>query len=287
MALYTDSDHVTLEDLAEIDPEVPEIADAEGIAVEGICRLAWNHCADDIIQHFRAWGALDIRWNYPSLWWPTGGSILLSQIVVSDHRYARRRSPLEAWMVYRALEAFYRAAANRRVSDRYELKRDRATEAHKRYWKAVWSVGLPIVGDPLPCPGALHEIGVGTWGPSNLSAVPGGPSTGAYHDVAITWLDINRAHNSESASSKILRTFVPDDHVLEVSIASLKPPRAATHWKLYVAPAGETLRLQGAPIPITTQSYMLPGPPDTTTTELGVGQVPDGYIFAQRQLQRG
>lgn len=300
MALYTDSDHLTLADLISVDPEIPEVAETEGISLmgdEGICRLAWNQCADEILQTFRLWGAWGYSGSYIS-WGAIGQlggivrAIRLSQIVVTE-RYARRRAPVLAWLLYRAIALFYEAAANRRVSDRYELKRDRAIENVKRYWHAVWAIGLPIVGKPLPCPGALHEENAGTWNEESVSVVAGGGEPARTYEIAITWVDSSRYRgwsapgNGESAGSQPVIVEVPAEYVPRISIASLTPPEGATHWNVYAATPGQALRLQNdEPIPISEANYTITGALRVDTAVLLGGQQPETYVFAQRQLQR-
>lgn len=316
MSLLIDDDHVTLSDLLAIDPEVGEIADAESILVEGdgsIIRQAWDECADTLLESMQAFGGDLLGW--PGSLALYGGfgvtrpRVRLNQIVVSAP-YGRRYSPLRRWMIYQALVLFYRAAMNRRTSDRYELKWERMTEEAKRYWRHLWTSGLPIVAVPLACPGALHEYQAGEWSQENVSTVPGGSAAqDDLYYVAVTWtagdyVSPTVKNNGESGPSKLTAITVPAGNVLRVSIAGLNAPgtipfapgiadgpfitRQATGWNVYVGKTDSALYLQNAtPIPLATTTYTLPDVPVLSGSMLQPGQVPDANFTFQRTLQRG
>jgi hypothetical protein len=316
MSLLIDDDHITLSDLLAIDPEVSEIADAEGITVEGdvsIARQAWDECADVLLENMQSFGGDLIGW--PGTLSTYGGfgvtrpRVRLNQIIVSA-QYGRRISQLRRWMIYRALVLFYRAASNRRVSDRYTDKHDRMVEDAKRSWRSLWASGLPIVALPLACPGATHEVLAGDWGNGNLAFVDGGTEAETSYSVAITWVDATQyvspanKGNAESGPSRILTATIPANKRLQVNISGLVPPgsvairrgladgpyiaRTASHWNVYVGTLGGVLYLQNAsPVPVGTSSYTLAGAPVLSGYTVDAGQVPDANFTFQRTIQRG
>jgi len=290
MSLLIDDDHITTSDLLAIDPEVSDIATAEEITIEddgGIARQAWDECSDRLMECMKPFG--DDAFYTPGLVTIGQSRVKLHQIVVSS-QYGRRASALRRWMIYHALELFYRAAMNRRVSDRYEEKYERMREDTRERWRVLFGSGLPFVVSPMPCPGAVHEIGAGNFGASNLAYVEGGADAEAEYSVAITWTD----GTVESGPSKTLAATVPQDQLLRVSIAGLTPPRAvdgrraATGWNVYVGTPGGTLYRQNAvPVAVGTSTYTLVGAPVLSGTVMGTGQAPDSVATFQTLLQRG
>jgi hypothetical protein len=79
------------------------------------------------------------------------------------------------WLIYNALYHFYRAAYARFSGggDRYSRKMELFEDEASKAWSRLIADGIPVVLNPIPCPGAIREFGVGTWGDSNVTA--GGP----------------------------------------------------------------------------------------------------------------
>lgn len=307
MALLTDSDFLTQSDLAAVDPEIPEVAAAELITVEGpqsIVRTAWEECANALTEKMQLFGAGNL--TGVSTFGSPRPRLLLTQIVASD-RYAGKLSLLQRWMLYYALGVFYRAAGARTVNDRYPLKRETWEAEARKHWKSLVTSGLPIVHEALPCPGAVHEYNSGTWA---LSIVAGGAGSGGTFEVAITYADIARyvgptnKRNAESGPGSRLALNVPASNLLRVSIAGLVPPSAATlyggtpasgsfpaltatHWNVYAGAPSGTLYLQNAsPIPVGTTEYTFAGDPVLTGYPLETGQVPDANFQFTTFMQR-
>jgi hypothetical protein len=296
MSLFTDSNHVTQADLVALDPQIAEIAIAEEFTVSALIARAWDECAE-IIQ--RACASEYGEFTDPVLAYHTGGwpsGVQLSRIVVTSP-YANSASTLQRWMTWKAIEVFYRAAAARGVNDRYEAKLERARSESANAWRAVYSAGVPTVSNPLPCPGALHELGAGVFDADNVTT-ESGTSDGGQFRVAITWLDANGVESGPSAAVDV---SVEPDSVIRVDVGSLGAPGVvavtrsgayslltATHWNVYAGVVGSTLRLQNAePIVLATTHYTLDSDPTTSGAALGGGQAADGVQRFQRTVGRG
>lgn len=305
--LFTDTDLLSTADLVALDPEVPEVAAAEGIIVEGdgsILRQAWDECADEILGRMEAFGGRLV----------TGGGgqvsrVALSQIVATD-AYARKLSVLQRWVLYRALVLFFRAATSRALNDRHALKMAQYMADAANQWKALWRRGLPVVWQPLPCPGALHEWNAGDWGVSNVDSVPGGSAAEMTVLVAVTWVDSSSYQsdsargNAESGPSQLVAYGLLTNERLMVSIDGLRPPdgspatrqpgemaystRQATGWNVYAGLAEGPLYLQNAaPLPLSQLDYTLAGAPLLSGPTMERGQHPDVHVRWQNVLQRG
>lgn len=305
--LFTDSDLLTAADLAALDPEVHDVAAAEGLIIEGdgsILRQAWDECADDILGRMEAFGGRLV----------TGGGgqvsrVALSQIVATD-AYARKLSVLQRWVLYRALVLFFRAATSRALNDRHAVKMAQYMADAANQWKVLWRRGLPVVWAPLPCPGAVHEWGAGEWTPEHVSSVQAGTSPEVVLQVAITWVDETRYQgtgnkgNAESGPSRVVTFVLPADERLKVSIAGLQAsdgePRLrsageisfrtlqATGWNIYAGLVDGPLWLQNAtPVPVGQIEYTLADLPVVDGVMLQPGQAPDVHLAWQNVLQRG
>lgn len=311
--LFTDDDVLSTADLVALDAEVTDVAAAEDLVVEGdggILRQAWQECANELLGRMEAFGGeLVFTGGGRGSMGGTRSRVYLTQIVATD-AYARKLSALQRWMLYQALVLFYRAATNRTVNDRHALKLAQYAADAKQHWKALWRRGLPVVAEPLPCPGALHEWGAGDWDGAAVTGVAGGGAPEATYTLAVTWVDESRYQspaakgNAESAGSRVLAYTLPANELLRVSIAGLRPPDgapaartpadgafrtlSATGWNLYVGAAEGPLYLQNAsPVPVGTADYTLPAAPVLAGAMLDPGQVPDVNFTFQNVLQRG
>lgn len=322
MSIYTDSDILTAADLVDLDSEVLEVAAAGNtpVSIDDKIREAWDECADTLLAHMQSFGGVvnmlvgagvqmaTLLTNYGM--GVSRSRIWLSQVVV-DEPYANRMSPLKRWMAYQALAMFYRDAAERVAHDRYDLKRERYEKDGARAWGRCQGRGLPVVLQPLPAPGSIHEFNSGTWGTSNVSSVVSGGATGGTFVVVVTWVDSSKYSsstskgNGESGPSGLATpAAVTAGHALHIDITSLVPPNGrpyqsgtfangilamltATHWNVYAGPLGSTLTLQNAnPIPVATKTYTLAGDPTSTGAVLAPGQMPDANYAFLNVLQR-
>lgn len=301
--LFTDSNLLAAADLAALDPEVPEVAAAEGIDVDVCISEAWQTCADELLARMDAFGGGTLLSADPATWslgW--GGSmgaarsrVFLSQIVASDD-YAAKLSPLQRWLQVRALATFYRAAGRRVTNDRYTAKADEYLGDAKQAWLRLAVAGLPVCNAPLPCPGALHERGAA--GAVAFSAVAGGAAASPVsYDVAVTYMT---ADNVESGPSAIATLTVGAAQVLRADISALAWPTAAygadrllqlrtpAGWLIYAGAAGSGVlyRQTLVALPIATKIYTLGAAPVLSGTLLGPGQRADYRLAFHLTLQR-
>lgn len=273
MSLYVDDDFTRLTDLLAIDPEVGEVADAEGIQIEGeggVSRQAWEECGDKLL------GALQ---SFTS----TKPRARLDQIVMSAAE-GRKFSPIRRWLAYWTLALFYRAATNRRESDRYQRKFEQAVEDARRLWLRVCEAGIPVAWNAMPCPGSVHVEGAGEFGDSSVTIVPGDPFEGGTFLVATAWTDGER----ESGPSRVVAVDVPADSTFSVSIEGLTPPAKATGWNVYAGVSGGRLYRQNAEtIPTATTSHVVGTASVLSGVEIGQGEAADTYLPVQSLLTRG
>jgi len=308
MSLFTDNDVVTRASLVTIDPELPDVSTAEDISIEGgAISTAWNEAASALSAAVQRFGEPAVPVYPYASFGVNQPRVRLSQLVTTSFNRGRV-TPLVSWMQAVAIEAFYAAAVNRRVSDRYSGKLSHFSVLRKRRWLDLWAAGLPVVERPLPCPGAIHEPLLGTFSASNVSDVSGGATAETAYDVAITWVDGSKyasatsKGNAESGPGAVVNFTVPLNRLLSVSIAGLTAPDGtlkggtaegtysplkATAWNVYVGTPGGVLYLQNSsPVAVATTSYTLTGAPTLSGAALEPGQYPDSNIALQVHLNR-
>ncbi|TAL08410.1 MAG: hypothetical protein EPO02_13075 [Nitrospirae bacterium] len=294
MSLLTDSDQVSGADLRAIDYEVADVAETHKLTLEGdgsVIRGAWEECAEKLLAAFQNFGSGSplgpfgvipnlLYWNWPA--GTTNSAISLSQVVASDP--LNKRSVLQRWLTLCALENVYRAVANASQEDRYKKKQAAYDVEAAKAWRLLSRLGLPVVSQPLPAPGALHEPGAGTFSGSDIGSVVTGSAADQPVEISITWWDSVRS--AESGPSLVIGYDIPDNAVLTVSRANCVPPAAATHWNVYVsALTGQPLTRQ-VQLPIATTSWAAPGAIAATATQLGPGQAAERNIAFSNFLQR-
>lgn len=173
MALWIDRDWVGLADLTAIDSEVPSIAEAEEIAVEGVggvAREAFAECSNWLTTSFPSLnGSFDPVSNIGRA---VCNRFRLEQVVMTEE-YGERRTPLRDWLIWSTLAAFYRSVVRRSLKDRHERKLELAERELAKRLAAVRRAGIPIVFNPLPAPGAVEVPCLYSHGTSSSSLPPG------------------------------------------------------------------------------------------------------------------
>ena len=254
--LFTDGPISTVDQLADYESEIRQLAGAESINLDSKLRLAQTEIGVELLttntQPDDGFTFGFIRKGFT-----------LAQVVVTD--------ALQMWHIYSTLAAVYRDAYNRKLNDKYLPKwneyRDLAREAQGQ----CMTLGVGLVFQPLPAPGAPQ-----------LSAVAGGSLGAANYFVTTTWVN---AAGQESAPSPEAGNSLLAGQLLQVQPAA--PPSTATGWIAYVSNASGSEQKQFY-VPVNPYyawtmpvSGLIPGPPP------GNGQPYDVLRTVPRTLQRG
>lgn len=316
--LYTDADIIAISDLTAIESEVSKVATANGITFDP--GLAWNECRTMLTAvcqlYGRSVGSGMMAHNAAVMSTGTVRNVprfRLNQIITHESQYGGNvNSALKTWVVYRALYFFFRNASNRLGKDKYlDKEKLYKGESEGNAWRVLKSNGIPVVYNPMDCPGAKYAVGAGTWGAANTSSVAGGTNASIQNVVvAITYYDSSRytsqsaKGNAESGPSATVAQAIAANQLLKVDITSLTPPNGvapatgsaagvyaplnATHWSIYVGQSGSsTLYLQKEGIPIATKTWTLASDPVYSGSALGNGQYPDEFMQIQDLAMRG
>jgi hypothetical protein len=259
MALFTDADIVTLDDLLEFETSLVQTASSHGINVDTKVALAQNAISDRLMLWLLSVGASDPQWLNRRL-------IGLSTVVVTP--------TLKRWLCFDSLSRFFAEAYNVQLNTRFQGKWSEYQAATKDAAEMVFMSGIGIVYVPLPKPAMpLVAIETGTVSPQALF-------------IQTAWTN---SHGDESALSPINGVILDgtSNVVVGMSEGPLDAPAAATGWNLYVGTSDSDLtRQNNAPLAIGSTwdlptTGLIDGPAPVN------GQQPNFYIPLSRQIQRG
>src|SRR5438128_495858 len=190
MALFTDSDVVTLDDLLQFESSLIQISSTHGIDVETKIRLAVDEIGDKILLCLLQAGA-------PGQW--TGKAELgLGNVVVS--------SPLYRWICFNSLARVYAEAYNVQLNTRFQGKWTEYQQQASQASNLVMASGIGVVAQPLPKPGLP------------IIAVSQGTITAPAVFAQVSWTG-NRGQ--ESAPSPIAGAVLNGAADVQVSLAEL------------------------------------------------------------------
>lgn len=290
MALWIDREWVGLADLTAIDSEVPSIAEAEEITVEGlggVAREAFAECSNWLMTSFPSLsGAYD---PVSDVGRTVYNRFRLEQVVITEE-YGERRTPLRDWLIWSTLAAFYRSAVRRSLSDRYERKLELADGELRKRQAAVRRHGIPIVFNPLPSPGAPGAPWAGSVSPVTATAV----SNGSYSGATTVYYAVSFVSNGvESARSVVAAIDLASGESFTLTPTSLDPPNLVngylhpTGWNAYTGATADDLRLATVTPKTFGQSLSDGRYISNTRAVLRNGQAPDSVVSYRDLILRG
>ncbi|MBV9295971.1 MAG: hypothetical protein JO145_10395, partial [Acidobacteriaceae bacterium] len=173
MALFTDADIVTLNDLLTFESSLVQIASSHGIDVDTKINLSLSAISDRLMLWLISAGASDPQWLNRRL-------LGLSTVVVTP--------TLTRWLCLDSLSRFFAEAYNVQLNTRFHGKWTEYQQAASDACEMVFMSGIGIVYNPLPKPAM----------PLITSGVGSGTAQAMF--VQTAWAD---AHGDESALSPV------------------------------------------------------------------------------------
>lgn len=259
MALFTDSDVITLDDLLPFEGSLVQVSSTHGIDVQAKIKLATDEIGDRLMLDLLRAGQSDPQWL-------NRAKLGLSTVVVT--------SPLFRWLCFDSLARVYAEAYNVQLNTRFKGKWNEYQQQSNAASELCLTSGVGIVLNPLPRP-AIPTISTGT-GPFQASSI----------FAQVTWVD--RLGN-ESAPSSINGMILSGSASLQVSMAetSNQTPLAAVGWNVYASTSQQGLALQNSsPAPVGSPWHM-----SNSGLTVGAaprnGQIPDVTVACIRRWQRG
>ena len=259
MALFTDADVITLDDLLEFETGLVQIASSHGINVDTKIALARNAVSDRLLLWLLSVGASDPQWLNRRI-------IGLSTVVVTP--------TLQRWLCFDSLSRFFAEAYNVQLNTRFESKWTEYNTAAKDACEMVFMSGIGIVYAALPKPAMpLVAVEDGTVSPQAMF-------------IQTAWVD---SHGNESGLSPVNGVILDGSSsvVIAMSEGAIGAPPAAAGWNLYASATDAGMsRQNGAPVGIGL-TWELPTTGLVDGARPGIGQRPEFYISLSRQILRG
>jgi hypothetical protein len=258
MALYTDPDVITLDDLLQFEAGLVQISSSHNIDVQTKISLAIAAIADRLM----VW-LLDIGGSDPQ--WLSRRSLGLSTIVVT--------SPLQRWLCFDSLSRFFAEAYSVQLNTRFQAKWTEYQKEAQTAAEMVMMSGLGLVYNPLAKP----LLPVVTITPGSLTPRP--------LFIRTAWTD---KFHAESALSPIAAVLLNTTSEISVSndAAAVIPP-TAVGWNVYVGTSAEAISRQNVePLPLSS-IWSDSGPALSNGPAPLDGQQPDFYVTLSRQILRG
>uniref|UniRef100_Q01Z38 Uncharacterized protein n=1 Tax=Solibacter usitatus (strain Ellin6076) TaxID=234267 RepID=Q01Z38_SOLUE len=248
MALFTDGDVSSIEDLRGYDTQLLDVANTEGIDVTRKLKLAQDEIAAEITTMLarRAWS------NAP---------VDPGRVVVT--------APLKLWHMFLSLELVYRDAYRSQLNDRYAGKRDEFHGMVKWAWDKLIETGLGLVDDPVARAAA----------PRVLPAAGSLPD-GTYY-VAAAWTNAAGAEGTSSIPATI------DIAGGSFAVQAIAGPVNAKGWNVYAGNSPTSLTRQNDKPLEPGETWLQSNSILTAGTPAGCGQAPDFLLPVPRILQRG
>ncbi len=259
MALFTDTEIVTLDDLLQFETALVQVAASHGINVETKVNLSTAAISDKLMLWLLDVGASDPQFLNRRL-------LGLSTVVVT--------SSLHRWLCFDSLARFFAEAYNVQLNTRFQAKwteyQNEADQAAQMFFMS----GVGIVYNALPRP-ALP-----------LASIQTGNSPAQAIFVQTSWVD---GAGSEGALSPVNGLILAENSTIVVSMAEgvTSAPAAAVGWNVYVSSSETDLTRQNlAPLSIGA-TWPLPSTGISDGPDPVDGQKPQFYVRLSKQIRRG
>ena len=264
MALFTDAQISTLDQLAAQDTAVLDVASTEGIDAAAKIALAQEELGIDLVSAMsRSASSLTTL----SGWWPGSaltfqGAVHLANIVVTP--------PLRLWHTFRTLALIYRDAYGNQLNDRYLGKWNAYNDLSKWAAGMLLQSGVGVVSDPVVI-AQSPQVDVLT-----------GLLAAAMYFVQAAWLN---ARGEEGMPSSITSVNVPDQSSVRVKLNN--PPENAVAWNVYAGTSIDAIMLQNVTSMNLGQAWLMSDSGVASGRKPGSGQEPNYFRQLPRYLQRG
>ncbi|HEX7363295.1 MAG TPA: hypothetical protein VF283_22625 [Bryobacteraceae bacterium] len=263
MALFTDFEVITLDDLLTFENSIGQVASAHGIDVDAKIALATSEIAERLRLWILAQSPYEPMWFSP---WMNRNFLDLGTVVVT--------SALQHWLCNSSLAKVFAEAYNVQLNTRFRAKWQEYRQAAQTSADTAFRAGLGMVSNPLPKP------------PMPLLSVLTGSLSAQSIFIQTAWVDRN---GNESAPSPENGFVLGNDSSVTVAILAntASAPAAAAGWSVYGGTSEDKLTRQNAAPLAIGSTWQMPDSGFAFGTAPGTGQRPDYYIQLSRQLQRG
>jgi hypothetical protein len=259
MALFTDTNVITLDDLLPYEVTLVQIASPHGINVDTKINLASSAIGDKLLLWL-----LDAWVADPQF--ATRRKIGLSTVVVTPS--------LRRWLSFESLSRFFAEAYNIQLNSRFQGKWAEYQQESNTARDLVTRDGIGIVYHPLQEPATPSvTVGAGTLAAQSLF-------------VQTAWVDAN---GGESGISPVNGLLLNDSSGITVTMSETgsQVPPTATGWNVYLSSSETGPALQNnVPLAIGA-NWSLPSGGVISGPSPSAGQTPDYYVPVPNRIRRG
>lgn len=255
MALFTDGEISTIEDLQGYDAAILRVASAEGVDLSSKLRLAETEIGIEIEEFVTKRGSVAAT--------AVGGGVFgLANVVVTP--------ALKQWHTLHALVLTYGDIDGNHLKSRYATKL--ADYRRRARWAAdsLFRMGVGIVGAPVVKPTGLV-----------VRTVAGDQPIQPYY-LQIAWSD---ARGVSGTPSDVV-VFVPAEPGLP-AVRSVAPPEGVAGFDVYAGTVDGQLSRQNATPIACDQEWVMPATGLIDGDPPGSGQAPEWFVRNDRVLLRG
>ncbi len=251
MALFSDGQITTIDDLRQYESSVLDVANSEGIDLDAKLQLADRELGVQLTEFL-----LQER-SCPE---PARS---LNRVVVTE--------PLAQWHSSHSLALIYRDAYNSQLNDRYLGKWTEYDKLARAAKSRCLEMGIGIVSDPI----AQAEL-------PDCGATSGGSLLAQTYYIQVAW---QNASGGVGAPSDLLPVNCNASTVL--SVTPVHPPASATGWFIYAGLTDSTVRCQNVTPLVLGSTWFSPVTGLGSGVDSPAGQKPESYIKQRRRLPRG
>lgn len=252
MALFTDGNIATLNDLRGYETAILDLASSEGIDLGAKLALGHREIGFEVLSFLLTQGyALANERN-------------LDSVVVTD--------PLPHAEIMWTLGLVYRDAYNSQLNDRYEGKWKQYTDLSRRALGQYFEIGVGLISCPIPKPE-----------PASTQLTSGGPRAAVTYTVQVASCGLD---GFTSALSDPVILHAPDSTRLSIALGSELPSRAVG-WFLYLG-TGDSAPVRQNDQPFQAGDiWTVPDEGPVTGLPAARIQQPQMWATQRRRLLRG
>lgn len=259
MALFTDTNVITLDDLLEFETSLVQVASSHGINVETKINLTMSAVSDQLMLWLLNMGTSDPQWLNRRL-------LGLSTVVVTP--------TLQRWLCFDSLSRFFAEAYNVQLNTRFQGKWTEYQQSAEKAAEMFFMSGIGVVYNPLPRPAIP------------LVSIQSGNSPAQAMFVQTAWTD---EYGDEGALSSVNGVILNSSSSIAVGMAEgvVDAPAAAVGWNVYASSEQDNLTRQNETPLAIGSTWQLPASGLIDGAQPIGGQTPNVYIALSRQIQRG
>ena len=259
MALFTDSDVVTLDDLLQFESTLSQVSLTHGIDITAKIKLAVDAIGDQILLFLLRAGHSDPQWLSRAV-------LGLTTVVVTPSVFR--------WICLESLSRTFAEAYNLQLNTRFQGKWDEYQKQAETASEIVFASGIGIVFNPLPKPSLP------------ICTVSSGTLTAPALFIRVAWTDAVGQESAPSPVDGIVLTGLSEVSVNMQEQGSAIPP-SATGWNVYVSQTQQAFTRQNAlPLPVG-QAWQMPQTGIVAGPLTSGGQMPNRFVSPSRRWSRG